>query len=468
MKVVQWFQTKKIRETWRNIGRPWSRATKQAKVLVTKVRDVEGNRVLESALELVQLSEEPGFYRNIEKGMRSEVTRTLADVADNPAILSALTEYFAKHRTRLILEALALNPGPAAAKFLVDIALTNVPRKIGSVGDQEQELAEAFVRNAARQGDLRQVDFLIEKLDSTDEFTFERARWYLREYGASIVDRLCALWKTGTERQRAAVANLLGGIADPIGDQIWQEALRCPSDIQDSAIETAEKSKLQHLLNLLNAPWAYVDTALAKRLGEIGDHRAIDGLINALARYPEDSVDVKRALNAIASRNPELRGGIEKSIESVEIERERMRAASAMAKIPETERVSSLYDAAKNGRTTEVSALLDLGVDPNSNWKSGSTALMAAALGPAQSDPRPLWRLDTIRLLLKRGADVNSQDSDGYTALWFAVFKGRTDIVSILISNGANPNLSPTGKPSPVDLARQNNFQEVTKVLTER
>jgi ankyrin repeat protein len=39
---------------------------------------------------------------------------------------------------------------------------------------------------------------------------------------------------------------------------------------------------------------------------------------------------------------------------------------------------------------------------------------------------------------LKRGADVNSQDNDGWTALMEAAAKGRADVVRTLLAHGAD------------------------------
>lgn len=42
--------------------------------------------------------------------------------------------------------------------------------------------------------------------------------------------------------------------------------------------------------------------------------------------------------------------------------------------------------------------------------------------------------------LIKNGADVNTVDKNGRTALMFATIEGRTDIVKELIKNGVDVN----------------------------
>ena len=44
-------------------------------------------------------------------------------------------------------------------------------------------------------------------------------------------------------------------------------------------------------------------------------------------------------------------------------------------------------------------------------------------------------RTDMVRLLLEEGADVNLQDDDGSTALMCACEHGHTDIVKIMLAN---------------------------------
>ncbi|WP_456060453.1 ankyrin repeat domain-containing protein, partial [Brachyspira pilosicoli] len=49
--------------------------------------------------------------------------------------------------------------------------------------------------------------------------------------------------------------------------------------------------------------------------------------------------------------------------------------------------------------------------------------------------------IDTVRILLENGADVNSYDNDGWTSLMYAANNGDIELAKLLISNNANVNI---------------------------
>jgi ankyrin repeat protein len=96
----------------------------------------------------------------------------------------------------------------------------------------------------------------------------------------------------------------------------------------------------------------------------------------------------------------------------------------------------ALQETAVVADVNTVRLLLDHGADVNAFDSEGRTALMYAAV----SD---LLRADVIKLLIERGADVNAKDRHrlsadaGLTALDIAKFHGETPVVDVLVKAGA-------------------------------
>jgi ankyrin repeat protein len=92
---------------------------------------------------------------------------------------------------------------------------------------------------------------------------------------------------------------------------------------------------------------------------------------------------------------------------------------------------SDLVDAAWSGDTARVQELIGTGADANSTDHNGDTALMFAV---SRGYP------EIMDALIKAGADVNAKDRYGLTALMFAASKGRADFVEALLGEGADVN----------------------------
>ena len=90
-----------------------------------------------------------------------------------------------------------------------------------------------------------------------------------------------------------------------------------------------------------------------------------------------------------------------------------------------------------SGNSRAVRALLESGVDVNevydADYSSTQTALHVAACHDSA-----LVALD----LIDAGADVNAQDGDGNTPLYYAVLEGHTSVVMVLTKSGADVNFS--------------------------
>jgi ankyrin repeat protein len=84
--------------------------------------------------------------------------------------------------------------------------------------------------------------------------------------------------------------------------------------------------------------------------------------------------------------------------------------------------------AAKDGNFGVVKLLIKKGADVNAKDKYGGTALMYAA----QNGDK-----EVVKLLLEKGAKVNAKNENGWTALMFAAYYGHKEIVKLLKSYGA-------------------------------
>jgi ankyrin repeat protein len=90
-----------------------------------------------------------------------------------------------------------------------------------------------------------------------------------------------------------------------------------------------------------------------------------------------------------------------------------------------------LFNAAVRGPADAVRLLLESGANAAApSGFGGYTPLMGAAYSETGS-------VESIKLLLKAGADVNSRAPTGDTALQLARRRGNTEIVDLLVKAGA-------------------------------
>ena len=92
-----------------------------------------------------------------------------------------------------------------------------------------------------------------------------------------------------------------------------------------------------------------------------------------------------------------------------------------------------IHDAARNGDLAGVQAELDKGVDVDESDDSwpGMTPLHYAA---------DEGHTEVVELLIANGADVNAKDENGRTPLHLATYWGEKEIVELLIAAGADVN----------------------------
>src|SRR5690606_17586182 len=92
---------------------------------------------------------------------------------------------------------------------------------------------------------------------------------------------------------------------------------------------------------------------------------------------------------------------------------------------------------------TLMKLLLEHGADPTIPTDDGVTPLMVAAgIGWVEGvthEWSPEETFEAVKLLLELGADPNARETmDGRTALMGAAHKGRSEVVQLLVDNGAD------------------------------
>jgi Ankyrin repeats (3 copies) len=110
-------------------------------------------------------------------------------------------------------------------------------------------------------------------------------------------------------------------------------------------------------------------------------------------------------------------------------------ALIALTQAPPPSKADQLQDAARKGDAAAVKTLLDDGVDVNTKFRYGTTALFFAC---------DHGHVDVVKVLLDKGADLTVKDSFyGFTPLMLAVSPAQkrrpehTEIAKLLIAKGA-------------------------------
>jgi uncharacterized protein len=73
----------------------------------------------------------------------------------------------------------------------------------------------------------------------------------------------------------------------------------------------------------------------------------------------------------------------------------------------------------------------------------------------------------TVRSLIEAGAEINSKDRYGQTALMLAAMKGRTEVARLLVEKQAELNLAAKYNLSALMLAVINGHAEIVRMLRE-
>ena len=160
---------------------------------------------------------------------------------------------------------------------------------------------------------------------------------------------------------------------------------------------------------------------------------------------------------------------------------------SGIKRLPER----SLYEWSLLGYCEEVVWLIKNGSDVNKMNQFGQTLLYSSLKHPKIvkefidngcslssidiNEKTPLIHacefdapLETIKLLLSNGSDVNAKDNQGKTPLYYASGNEKIDIVNLLIQNGADVNVNDKYcKETPLFNASSKGRIEIVKLLLQ-
>ena len=135
--------------------------------------------------------------------------------------------------------------------------------------------------------------------------------------------------------------------------------------------------------------------------------------------------------------------------------------ADGMKQAEITKKVDSaaLCLAAKAGNIEQIRTQLSLGADINSYDPSGKTALMLAASAGKTS---------VVELLVANRANLDLADrKEGQTALMMATIAGNVEVVQALLKGGANPNLKDQAGHTCLQYAQQSGNPKISQLLKQ-
>lgn len=120
-----------------------------------------------------------------------------------------------------------------------------------------------------------------------------------------------------------------------------------------------------------------------------------------------------------------------------------------------------LHEAIKNSDLDRLTGLLQAGHDPNETDETGRTALHYTV---AKFQDRGYLYVSE---LLRFGANSNMRDANGATAVRYAAESGAAASITLLLENGADPNIRTVGGGSPLGAAYIHGHMDVASLLED-
>ena len=117
----------------------------------------------------------------------------------------------------------------------------------------------------------------------------------------------------------------------------------------------------------------------------------------------------------------------------------------------------SIHDAAKQGNLEGMMRLIEEDIDiVDAIDEEGNTALHCASYR---------GRVEVISYLLDQGANINAKGDFGITPLFDACEKGHLEVVELLLSKGADPTICSNGSRTAIMMASNQGHVDVVRCL---
>ena len=128
---------------------------------------------------------------------------------------------------------------------------------------------------------------------------------------------------------------------------------------------------------------------------------------------------------------------------------------------------TALHYACEHGHCSVAAALIRNGADINARRYLGETVLMAACAARRGTHGLQRPDLDTARLILESGADVNLGSRCYGTALFRAAYSNHVDVVRLLLEFRAEVDRRDASGKTPLIAASEEGHDEVVSVLLD-
>lgn len=106
--------------------------------------------------------------------------------------------------------------------------------------------------------------------------------------------------------------------------------------------------------------------------------------------------------------------------------------------------------------TGKICYWLDLGASIEAKNQYGLSALSLCALD---------GKTENLKILLSRGAEIDTLSLENRAPLHYAAHNGYFDCVMALLEKGANPFIKDTRKMTAIDIATENGFSDIISIL---